>query len=227
MKKEIVFRFIPLIMIELLLILMNSCKKEEATTGTVEDFEGNIYKTVKIGNQWLMAENLKSTINNKGVSITEITGNSSWSTDISGAFCWYDNDLTNKDKYGALYNYYAVNSDLCPLGWHVPSNDDLITLRNYLGDEYEAGGPLKEIGTVYWGTPNAKATNITGFSARGSGFRNTNGIFQDIRVTGSYWTTSVMSTGVAGAWHLDYNSGWLGGSQAYYNEGLSVRCIKY
>jgi len=94
--------------------------------GTVSDIEGNIYKTIRIGNQTWMAENLKTTKYNDGELIPNITVDVEWLEFSSGAYCWYNNDGTrNKNTYGALYNWYSVNTGkLCPAGWHVPSNKE-------------------------------------------------------------------------------------------------------
>jgi uncharacterized protein (TIGR02145 family) len=89
-------------------------------------------------------------------------------------YCWYGNyeAFFNLNHYGALYNFYAVSSGkLCPTGWHVPEDDEWITLELFLGSD-SAGGKLKESGTRNWISPNAGATNETGFNALPGGYRN-------------------------------------------------------
>ena len=111
---------------------LTSCDPTENTTdsntdpnntGTVTDLDGNIYSTITIGNQIWLASNLKTTKFKDGTTIPLITGNTAWINLISPGYCWYNNDATTyKSTYGALYNWYSVNSGrLCPTGWHVPS----------------------------------------------------------------------------------------------------------
>ena len=140
---KILFRVLGAI---LLIFLVHSCKKKEnkETTieyGSVTDYDGNIYKTVKIGAQWWMAENLKVIHYRDGSAIENVTDSSGWASLTTGAYCWYRNDeATYKADYGALYNWYTVvdNRNLCPSGWHVPSNDEWVTLGDYLGGPSEA-----------------------------------------------------------------------------------------
>lgn len=142
--------------------------------GSVTDIDGNTYKTVKIGEQWWMAENLRTTRLNNGDPIPLVTDPTKWGIQISPGFCWYDNDPDNyKNTYGALYNWYSANtSTLCPEGWHVPSRSDWMTLINLFGGQYEAGGALKETGYDHWQYPNTGATNISKFTALPGGYRN-------------------------------------------------------
>jgi uncharacterized protein (TIGR02145 family) len=129
------------------------------TYGEVSDIDGNYYKTIQIGSQIWMAENLKTTRYNDGSNIPLVTDNTAWSNLTTPGYCWYNNDAaTYKNVYGALYNWYAVNTGkLCPSGWHVPSEYEWTLLVNYLGGVYAAGGKLKETGTTHWYSPNAGA----------------------------------------------------------------------
>jgi uncharacterized protein (TIGR02145 family) len=101
----------------------------------VKDADGNGYNVVKIGTQVWLSENLKSTKLNDGIAITLVIDNSAWKSSSSPALCWFNNDAAvNKNKYGALYNWYAVRTNkLCPKGWHVPADAELNTLINFLG----------------------------------------------------------------------------------------------
>ncbi len=120
------------------------------------DIDGNIYKTVQIGTQTWMAENLKTTRYNDGSPI--ILGNggpagyTKWFDLQEGAYCWYDNDAkTYKDAYGAIYNWHAVGTGkLCPTGWHVPTYSEWTTLITFLGGEEEAFNEKTEILMIYW-----------------------------------------------------------------------------
>lgn len=146
-----------------------SCKKDPASSNepmTVTDIDGNVYKTVTIGNQAWMAENLKVMRYRNGDAIPNVTGGTDWSNLSTGAYCSYDNDDNNIDTYGLLYNWYAVDDsrNLAPEGWHVPTDEEWKELEMYLGmSQSEAddtgyrgtdeGGKLKEVGTTHWQSP--------------------------------------------------------------------------
>ena len=126
---------------------------------TMTDYDGNVYKTITIGTQTWMAENLKTTKYNDGIDIPLITNDTAWSNITTPAYSWYDNNSTNyKATYGALYNSYTIKTGrLCPLGWSVPNNDDWATLITYLGDTIGrsclvgiAGDKLREKNTFHW-----------------------------------------------------------------------------
>jgi uncharacterized protein (TIGR02145 family) len=136
------------------------------TTLQVTDFDGNIYNTVLIGTQLWMQVNLKTTHYRDGSSIPNVTG-STWSSLTSGAYRWYNNDILNKELFGAQYNFLAIvsNNNLCPTGWHVPTDAEWTTLVTFLGGSSIAGGKLKETGTIHWSSPNTGATNESGFTA--------------------------------------------------------------
>jgi uncharacterized protein (TIGR02145 family) len=103
---------------------------------TVKDIDGNVYKTVTIGKQVWMAENLKTAKYNDGKTIPLVTDNTEWSNLSAPAYCWYNNDIANKEVYGALYNWYTVNTNkVCPKGWHIPIDAEWTTLTTYLGGE--------------------------------------------------------------------------------------------
>ena len=187
-----------LIIIAMIVLLTTRCKKEDTgpvnpyngktsavfnpdlTYGTMTDQDGNIYKTIKIGTQTWMAENLRVKTYNDSSAILNVPGTPEWISNTTGAWCAYNN-TTNADTistYGLLYNWPAVSSGkLAPRGWHIPSNDDWTTLISSQGDirneqHYRIeGGKLKEIDTTHWSAPNTYATNITGFTALPGGGR--------------------------------------------------------
>ena len=175
----------PLFIMGFVLICTNSCtvskpvqKTSVITTktvvtpsNTVTDIDGNVYHTVKIGTQVWMVENLKTTKYNDGTPIPLVTANSSWAILTTPGYCFYNNDANvNKATYGAMYNWYIVNTGkLCPAGWHVPIDAEWTTLTNYLGSENAAGGKLKEFGISHWVTPNDGTTNSSGFTALPAG----------------------------------------------------------
>ncbi len=115
-------------------------------SGTVTDVDGNVYNTAIIGTHLLMIENLRTTKLNDGNAIPNITNNSTWTSLSSPGFCWYDNDAAK--YYGALYNWYTVNTGkLCPEGWNVPTDENGTIV--YSGDASEAGGYRDESGLFY------------------------------------------------------------------------------
>jgi len=145
----------------------------DLTYGTVVDRDGNEYKTIVIGTQTWMAENLRTTMYNDGSDIPLVTDNTEWSVLTTPAYCNYNNS-TNLDTigtYGRLYNGYAVSKDICPTGWHVPNGDDWAILMQSLTSEEFAGGKMKEAGTTHWYDPNYYANNESGFTALPAGWR--------------------------------------------------------
>jgi uncharacterized protein (TIGR02145 family) len=196
-------------------------------TNLVRDVEGNVYKTVNIGTQVWMAENLKTTKFNDGTSIPLVTNYDSWAALTTPAYCWYNNDSSNKEVYGALYNWYAVNTNkLCPEGWHIPADSEWTTLMDYLGDSKNAGGLLKEKGTHHWKTPNTGATDKIGFTALPGGYRSYNGSFNWIRISGYWWSSTEDSKFKIYFWQLRFKSGQI---FPYYSEksnGFCVRCLQ-
>ena len=199
------------------------------SNNTVTDIDGNVYTTINIDNQIWMVENLKTTTYNDGNAIPEVTDDNNWGNLETGAFCWYDNNVTNyKDTYGALYNWYAVEIEkLCPTDWHVPSNAEWTTLTNYLGGLSVAGGKLKETGTTHWNPPNTGANNESGFTALPGGYRSISVAFYNIRNSGSYWS-STESDDVSKAYGRGLTSSQSAVSYSISNKetGYSIRCVR-
>jgi uncharacterized protein (TIGR02145 family) len=189
----------------------------------VKDVDGNSYKTVIIGNQLWFAENLKTTKFNDSTKIPLVSENSVWCCIDTPGYCWYNNDsVTYASIYGALYNWYSVNTDkLCPSGWHVPTFDDWSNLINYLGSD-KAGDKLRETGTSHWAKPNKSATNKSGFTALPGGFRPQNGTFEFAGKSGDWWSDDNRSL-IFGMFNFD---SYLEGSISDKGVGCSVRCIK-
>jgi len=193
-----------------------------APPSTVTDIDGNVYKTVTIGTQTWMAENLKTTKYNDGTNIPNVTDSVTWAGLSTPGYCWYENNIANKTTYGALYNWYAVNTaKLAPTGWHVSTYAEWTTLTNSV-----AGGKLKEIGTTHWDSPNTGATNETGFTALPGGIRYYDGQFDDVGSTGGWWGATEYATAHAFDWYMYYNSNLVYGIYNFKVFGLSVRCIK-
>jgi len=197
-------------------------------TDSAIDLDGNVYKTVKIGAQIWLAENLKTTKYNTGIEIPMVENGSSWGSLKTGGYCWYDNDSAFYEKdYGKLYNWYTVKTgDLCPSGWHVPSETDWFELINNLGGITLGGGKLKETGFEHWPRPNTGATNEGGYTALPGGYRHPVGeLFLDRPYDGYWWSTSTNETEGPLYINLNYASVQISYNFYFKEAGLSVRCI--
>jgi uncharacterized protein (TIGR02145 family) len=196
-------------------------------SNTVTDIDGNVYHTITIGTQVWMVEDLKTTRYRNGDPIAHITDNTAWNNAITGAYCNYDNNASNASTYGRLYNWAAVNDvrNIAPVGSHIASNAEWITLVNFLGGLDVAGGKMKEAGTAHWWEPNNGATNESGFTALPGGYRVANGTFFAIGVAGIWWSSSEFDGADVWTWHLDYNYAWILHGTTNKAEGISVRCI--
>lgn len=205
-----------------------SFKTQQGGGYTITDIDGNIYHTVSIGTQVWMVENLKTTRYNDGIVLPLVTNSTSWLNLTTPAYCWYNNDASAyKNTYGALYNWYAVNTGkLAPKGWHVPTDAEWTTLTTYLGGDTVAGGKLKEIDTTHWQSPNTGATNETGFTALPGGFRDLGGKFYLVGILGRWWCSTEGGTYYAWNRHIDYGN--IGVYRNYWEKGIgySVRCLK-
>nr|MBN2277004.1 hypothetical protein [candidate division Zixibacteria bacterium] len=197
-------------------------------TGIVTDIDGNIYKTIKIGDQWWMAENLKVTHYRDNSPIPNVTDLHIWENLVTGAYCEYDNDPENGEIYGSLYNWYAVADirEIAPEGWHVSTASEWNVLRDYLGGSQVAGGKLKDTGTAYWCEPNEGATNESGFTGLPGGFRMSSGGYDNMCIWAMFWS-STYSDGNGVMWECLYSSEPSLGSGYYdMNGGMSVRCVE-
>lgn len=195
--------------------------------GKVYDVDSNEYKTVRIGDQTWMAENLRTTRYRDSTLIGQETDPDVWKTLTEGAWCWFGNIVDYDIPYGKLYNLYAATSNnrICPEGWSVPSTSDWNKLGDYLGMHLIAGGKMKEEGFTHWSPPNIEASNETGFSGVGGGWRNgTTGDFENFHQSGCFWTDLFDYEGRY--FFLATGNGELVSSSANRQAGLSVRCIK-
>lgn len=196
---------------------------------TVTDADGNLYHTITIGNQVWMVENLKTTKYRNGDPITNITDNTSWVYTYSGAYCWYNNDIVNKEIYGAMYNGYTVQDtrNIAPVGWHVPYLDEWTALSTYLGGDVLSGAKMKESGFTHWITPNASATNESGFTALPAGARNKDtGAFTNLGYNCFFWNKNPGDAYSTKQSVLYYDRTNFGPSVCSNNYGESIRCIK-
>jgi uncharacterized protein (TIGR02145 family) len=214
-------------------------------TSTVSDIEGNVYKTVTIGTQTWMAENLKSTTYNNGSPIPLVTDQDEWGSLTTPAYCWYDNNIANKTKYGALYNGYVVDAasnggkNVCPSGWHVPSDNEWTVLTDYLtnnGYGYEGiGDDIAKSCASKWGWESSEligspgydqeSNNMSGFSGVPCGYRNLVA-YRNVGIHCVWWSSSSFDNQYAWYRYLYYAE--INFYQDWWDEGFgySLRCIK-
>ena len=203
--------------------------------GTILDQQGNSYKTILIGNQEWMAENLKTTTYQDGSLIQNITDGIVWGNTTVGAWCDLNNNPNFDCPYGKYYNWYAVTDpkEICPLGWRVPSIDDWYSLFEYLNPAYnfeqqeQFVGPSLKSTISLWNSPN-NSTNESGFSALPSGYRQSN-YFSTSNSAGTdtfFWTNSLdQSNNVLGL-YMNNSVSYINISALGKNNGISVRCIR-
>jgi uncharacterized protein (TIGR02145 family) len=208
--------------------------KLEALEG-VKDIDNNKYDIITIGTQTWMAENLKTTRYNDGTVIPLVTDGAAWgtaSTNGAPGYCWYNNESSNLISYGALYNWYAINTttngnkNVCPTGWHVPTDGEWTTLTTYLGGETVAGGKMKEAGLAHWDTPNTGATNESGFAGLPGGDRYYDGTFGFIGGYGYWWSSTEDDTTYAWNRALNGYYGYVDRTSNGKGSGFSVRCLR-
>jgi uncharacterized protein (TIGR02145 family) len=215
------------------------------TYGSMTDQEGNVYKTIVIGFQEWMAENLNTSIYRNGDPIPTGLSDADWENTINteqGAWAYFNDDASYACPYGKLYNWFACvdSRQLCPLGWHLPSRGEWDQLAlNLEGDElFSGGGKMKtigiiEAGTGLWNFPNTGANNSSGFSGVPGGRRNSMGQYYDLHFLGFWWADSndfILND----AWALILNSTndqaftfiVYGGGYVTRQTGVSVRCLK-
>lgn len=233
----------------ILCIFFGSCKKDDDSidnnndnnpnTGVITDIDGNIYHAVTIGTQTWMAENLKVTHYRNGDAIPNVTDSAIWFNLSSGAYCNYNNQESNSQIYGRLYNWYVIGDirGVCPAGWHVPTWDEWCTLVNFLGGDSIAGGKLKETGTLHWAVPNTGATNTSGFTGLPGGSRYNE--YRDVNLEGRWWSSDTLhipeipNSKCTWSMILNYDNEYTTGYPyltldvfSPVNGGFSIRCVK-
>jgi len=205
------------------------------------DGDGNEYTFVTIGNQRWLKENLKTTSYNDGSAIPNQTSNADWAnanTNEEPAYAWLNNSINNMEPFGALYNWYAIdstsngNKNVCPVGWHVPTNQDHIDLMKNLdaggsNNSNFAGSKMKEEGFDYWNSGNTEATNSSGFSALGAGFRLEGGVFSGYTYNSYFHAREAAGSNSYNSFlfhsHLKFTVNLLSDK----GRGKSVRCVQY
>ena len=211
---------------------------------TVMDIDGNTYNTVQIGEQCWTKENLRVTKYNDGTIIPLDTSGGTvgnglgeiWSSWTTGARTIYAHSQSNLATYGFLYNWYAAKGiattgstsykNLCPTGWHVPTDGEWTNLTTYLGGERLSGAKMKSIGTTLWTSPNTGATNESEFTCLPGGYRYFDGSFGSVRDIGGFWSATEYEVSLS--WRLDlyYGNGYVTRSYGGNQKGSSVRCLK-
>lgn len=209
--------------------------------GTVTDRDGNVYKTIKIGNQWWMAENLKVTHYRNGDPIPNVTDNGQWSNLNTGAWCAYANDVANADTYGLLYNWFAVNDsrNIAPEGWHVPTDREWKQLEMALGmsrDEADDTGwrgtneGSKLAGNAeLWNNGDLKNNaefGSSGLSGLPGGYRLGYGLFAGLGLYAAFWSSTEYLSSYAWYRSLLYNSTDVARYDTSKEVGFSVRCVR-
>lgn len=200
--------------------------------GAVSDVDGNTYKTIPIGSQVWMAQNLKTTKFADGSGIPLVTDYPTWANSVTSGYCWFvNNDSMFADIYGAYYNWFAVNTGkLCPTGWHVPSDSEWQNLVTFLGGERSAGSKIKEVGSNNWVYSNKDATNQSGFTGIPAGLRGAiDGTFGGQGSFGGWWTTTeVNPSPLATAWcrSIHGDTTVVARNEFYKKNGFPVRCVK-
>ncbi|MCF8230447.1 MAG: T9SS type A sorting domain-containing protein [Bacteroidales bacterium] len=211
---------------------------------TVTDIDGNVYNTVQIGTQCWMKENLKTTTYRNGTAIPNITDDYAWSVLFSGAYAWYDNDISWKDSYGALYNWFATvdANGLCPTGWHVPTHDEWTALTDYIGGTSSPHGnelkSCRQVNSPLGGGCNTSehprwnelethyGTDNYGFSGLPGGSRGDDGMFEDVGIFGLWWSSTEDSFNWARERGLGYFYGFVSVGLNDKQKGRSIRCLR-
>jgi len=198
----------------------------------VTDIDGNSYSSIIINGQEWMSENLRTTRYANGDSIPNVTDATQWSNLNSGAWAHYNNDSQYENPYGKLYNWFAVSDtrNVCPNGWHASTNDEWLSIADYVGGYEVAGGKMKSVGNIddstgLWSSPNL-ATNESGFSGLPGGSRAPDGIFQLMHGHGDWWTSTLLDPNNSYFRYMGNNYIDLSGGSTDLKYGLSVRCIK-
>ena len=242
MKKKSEILFHVFITCVLFSMLANSCKKDDLS---VKDGDGNAYNTVTIGTQIWLGENLKTTKYNDKTEIPLVTDDTEWEGLTTPGYCWYNNNSSYKNTYGALYNWYVVNTGkLCPSGWHVPSNTEWTALEDYLianGFNYDGSATGNKIAkslasasgwqiSMETGAPGntdfPDYRNKSGFKAVPGGYRYEDGSFRLLGIACEGWTSSSYNTDRGWQYDIDkdYSGEILGHCEKM--DGLTVRCLK-
>jgi uncharacterized protein (TIGR02145 family) len=209
-------------------------------TGTFSDpLDGRIYKTIRIGKQVWMAENLNAGRYRNGDPIPNVADDTKWGELTIGGWCFYNNESKNENPWGRLYNWHAVNDPrgLAPECWHIPTDEEWQELELHLGMGKHmvnitgwrgtmGGGKLKEAGLSHWHEPNEGATNESGFTAVPGGYRDVEGGFYVLGASGYWWSSSEFTRHFAWYRSLYFSSSKIHRTNSYEGDGFSIRCLR-
>lgn len=212
---------------KILLLIFISLNAYCQTAGNgVTDIDKKTYYTVIISNQEWMQQNLDVSHYRNGDVIPQVQDANDWLNLTTGAWCYYNNSSANKEVYGKLYNWYAVNDPrgLAPEGWHIPKASELTDLTTFLGGVELAGGKMKDVGTSHWSNPNTNATNESGFKGLPGGTRTDWWFYQGSAAF--WWLSSEFDLTNAYAYSLEYVTAKCNSGNTYKYHGRSVRCLK-
>lgn len=208
--------------------------------GFVTDIEGNRYRTVIIGKQEWMVENLRTTRFNDGTPMPQVRDDAEWGSLTSPALAWYENKPGDGNGYGVLYNWYAVGTGrlLGPKGWRVPSHEDwTVFLTQVMGGESVTGGQVLMRGELKsrrtepdghprWNVPNTAATDETGFGALPGGHRSHLGVFNYQGQYGFWWSATSGPSNFGWYRGMRYDNGHVFMASGNKKNGFSVRCVR-
>lgn len=254
--KKMILSFRATIMPFFILFSFSSCSKTSVTAPLTTNnppkeappanvvtntftYQGFVYHTIDIptqrGIQTWMVENFRAAKYNDGTDIPHIIASTNWEKNTNGARCYYgsygnSDSLKSSLCYGAMYNWYAISSaNFAPQGWHVPTPEELNTLAASFGGPDLAGGALKDTTKGIWNDyVNGHATNYSGFTGKGGGYRAETGSFHEINTSGYYWTSKSSITNPTYAWsqNLSYANPGTWQTEERKSEAISVRLIK-
>ncbi len=195
---------------------------------TITDLDGNIYRTIQIGSQEWMVDNLKVSRYRNGDLILMPSSNTEWNNLVEGGISLYNYDQELLDDYGYLYNGYSMMDErnIAPIGWHIPTEEEWQTMVNQLGGITIAGGKIKGIGTSHWARYNIGATNESGFTALPGGYILQDGTFRNQGSYGYFGTASEVDEEKIWYWKVQYDGRDLYRYDIPKQTGLSVRCVK-
>ena len=210
----------------LLLILITINAYSQSDGNGVTDIDKKQYNTIIIGNQEWIQQNLDVSHYRNGDIIPQVQNPNEWLNLTTGAWCYYNNDSTNKEVYGKLYNWYAVNDSrgLAPEGWHIPSISELTAITTFLGGTEIAGGKMKDVETTHWLNPNTNATNESGFKGLPGGTRTDSWFYKG--TGGFWWLSNEFDLINAYAYSLEYVTEKCNTGNTYKYHGRSLRCLK-
>ena len=195
------------------------------TTTSIKDADGNVYTSVIIGTQEWMVENLRTTKYSDGTAIPNLTGNTEWANDTTGAWCHYDNDSQYDRTYGKLYNWYAVETGkLCPTGWHVPTWSESQDFRKYLTYDGHSGTEGKALKSKSGWDANGSGTDNYGWLGLPGGYRGIEGSFDELGISGSWWKANIISNFFLSS--FDDAHTFFARPNQFKPNGFSVRCLK-